>query len=92
MNSILAFWFAYVVTRPLGASFADWLAVSSARGGLGIGTGLVSLVLSAAIAGFVYYLTRTGTDKPPDQGTAVATGSGHEQVQGPRRQLGPARS
>ncbi len=26
MNSILAFWFAYVVTRPLGASFADWLA------------------------------------------------------------------
>src|SRR5882757_6213207 len=42
MNSILAFWFAYVVTRPLGASFADWLAVSSARGGLAIGTGLVS--------------------------------------------------
>ncbi len=30
MNAILAFWFAYVVTRPLGASFADWLAVSSA--------------------------------------------------------------
>ena len=30
MNPILAFWFAYVVTRPLGASFADWLAVSPA--------------------------------------------------------------
>ena len=33
MNSILAFWFAYVVTRPLGASFADWLAVSSSARG-----------------------------------------------------------
>jgi uncharacterized membrane-anchored protein len=80
MNAILTFWFAYVVTRPLGASFADWLAVSSARGGLGIGTGPVSLALSAAIAGFVYYLTRTGQDTPPDQGTAVATGSVREPV------------
>ena len=68
MNSILAFWFAYVVTRPLGASVADWLAVSSARGGLALGTGPVSLVLAAAIAGFVYYLAKTGKDTPPDQG------------------------
>jgi uncharacterized membrane-anchored protein len=64
MNSILAFWFAYVVTRPLGASFADWLAVSSARGGLAIGTGLVSFVLAAMIAGFVAYLTVTRRDTP----------------------------
>lgn len=67
MNSILAFWFAYVVTRPVGASVADWLAVSSARGGLALGTGPVSLVLAAAIAGFVYYLARTGRDTPADQ-------------------------
>ena len=33
MNPIVAFWFAYIVTRPLGASFADWLGVSHARGG-----------------------------------------------------------
>jgi uncharacterized membrane-anchored protein len=69
MNSILAFWFAYVVTRPVGASVADWLAVSSARGGLALGTGPVSLVLAAAIAGFVYYLAKTGRDMPPDQST-----------------------
>ena len=25
MNPVLAFWFAYVMTRPLGASFADWM-------------------------------------------------------------------
>ncbi len=67
MNSILAFWFAYVVTRPVGASVADWLAVSSARGGLALGTGPVSLVLAAAIAGFVYYLAKTGRDTPADQ-------------------------
>ncbi len=67
MNSILAFWFAYVVTRPLGASVADWLAVSSARGGLALGTGPVSLVLAAVIAAFVYYLAKTGKDTPPDQ-------------------------
>jgi uncharacterized membrane-anchored protein len=67
MNSILAFWFAYVVTRPLGASFADWLAVSSARGGLALGTGQVSLVLAMLIAAFVAYLARTGKDTPADQ-------------------------
>ncbi len=64
MNSILAFWFAYVVTRPLGASFADWLAVSSKRGGLALGTGEVSLALAALIAGFVVYLTITRLDLP----------------------------
>ena len=68
MNSILAFWFAYVITRPLGASIADWLAVSHARGGLALGTGPVSLVLAATIAGFVYRLSKTGKDTPPDQG------------------------
>lgn len=66
-NPILAFWFAYVVTRPLGASVADWLAVSHARGGLALGTGPVSLVLAAVIAAFVWFLTRSGRDTPPDQ-------------------------
>jgi uncharacterized membrane-anchored protein len=66
MNSILAFWFAYVVTRPLGASFADWLAVSSERGGLALGTGPVSLVLAAMIAAFVAYLSATGKDTPEE--------------------------
>ncbi|MCU1479658.1 MAG: hypothetical protein JWQ19_444 [Subtercola sp.] len=57
MNPVLAFWFAYVVTRPLGASFADWMAVPPSRGGLGLGTGPVSLVLLALIALCVIYLT-----------------------------------
>src|SRR5690348_3389025 len=66
-NPIFAFWFAYVVTRPLGASVADWLGVSHARGGLALGTGPVSLALAAAIAAFVYHLSKTGKDTPPDQ-------------------------
>ncbi|MFN8164211.1 MAG: hypothetical protein U0R26_10395 [Solirubrobacterales bacterium] len=66
-NSILSFWFAYVVTRPLGASVADWLAVSHARGGLALGTGPVSLVLAAATSAVVYHLARTGRDTPADQ-------------------------
>ncbi|HMH58864.1 MAG TPA: hypothetical protein VK537_06765 [Galbitalea sp.] len=56
LNAIPAFWFAYVTTRPLGASFADWMAVSHQRGGLNWGTGPVSLALSIVILGFVVYL------------------------------------
>lgn len=54
---ILAFWFAYVVTRPIGASFADWMGVSHARSGLGWGTGPVSLVLLVLIAALVGVLS-----------------------------------
>jgi uncharacterized membrane-anchored protein len=50
LDPVLAFWSAYVLTRPLGASFADWAAVPSARGGLGLGTGAVTLVLLGLIA------------------------------------------
>lgn len=66
MNAVLAFWFAYVLTRPVGASFADWAGVSHGRGGLNWGTGPVSLALAAAIAVLVGYLTRThrGVQEP----------------------------
>ena len=62
MNSVLAFWFAYIVTRPLGASFADWLGVSHSLGGLGLGRGLVSLISTVIIIGFVGYLAVTRID------------------------------
>jgi uncharacterized membrane-anchored protein len=61
LNGILAFWFAYVVTRPLGASFADWIGKST-LGGLGFGDGWVSLALALATIGFVSYLTVTRRD------------------------------
>lgn len=56
LNAVAAFWFAYIVTRPLGASFADWMGVSTARGGLDWGTGPVSLVLAGIIVVFVAVL------------------------------------
>ncbi len=62
LNPVFAFWFAYIVTRPLGASFADWMAVPSGRGGLGLGFGEVSAVLTVVIVGFVAYLSVTRKD------------------------------
>ncbi len=67
LNAIVAFWFAYIVTRPLGASFADWLGVSHARGGLNWGTGAVSIGAAILIAGVVAYLAAA---QPPASATA----------------------
>ena len=61
LNEIVAFWFAYVVTRPLGASFADWTG-KPYLGGLGLGDGKIALVLTIVIIGAVGYLTVTRTD------------------------------
>jgi len=61
-NPILSFWFAYVVTRPLGASYADWLGKPKALGGLGLGDGPVALVLTAAIVVLVAFLAVTRLD------------------------------
>lgn len=46
LNAIFAFWFAYVMTRPLGASFADWTGKAPSFGGLGWGDGPVAGVLA----------------------------------------------
>jgi uncharacterized membrane-anchored protein len=67
LNEIFAFWFAYIVTRPFGASFADWVGVSHARGGLGLGTGPVSLGLAIVILGFVGYLAVSRKDVVRDR-------------------------
>lgn len=62
LNEVFAFWCAYIVTRPLGASFADWMGRPRSLGGVGLGTGQVSLALAVVIAGFVGYLTVTRKD------------------------------
>jgi uncharacterized membrane-anchored protein len=70
LNSVVAFWFAYIITRPLGASFADWMDVSRHRGGLGWGTGPVSAVLALVIVGLVGYLAVSGRDAQRRQAPA----------------------
>ncbi|MEU6329351.1 hypothetical protein ABZ851_19095 [Streptomyces sp. NPDC047049] len=64
LNAVAAFWWAYVLTRPLGASFADWMGVSTARGGLGWGTGPVTLALIVPIVLLVGYLAISHKDTP----------------------------
>jgi uncharacterized membrane-anchored protein len=61
-NPILSFWIAYVVTRPIGASFADWVSKPASVSGLGWGDGRVSLVLTIVIACLVAYLAITRKD------------------------------
>lgn len=63
LNRILLFWLVYVLTRPVGASCADWLGKSHQVGGMGYGDGTVSVVLGLLIVGFVGYLTVSGIDR-----------------------------
>jgi uncharacterized membrane-anchored protein len=62
LNEIVAFWFAYIITRPLGASFADWLAVPASQGGLNLGKGTISIALWILIIVFVAYLAISHRD------------------------------
>jgi uncharacterized membrane-anchored protein len=62
LNAVAAFWTAYVLTRPLGASFADWVGKEHRiGGGLGYGDGQVALVMLALIVVLVAYVTATGS-------------------------------
>jgi uncharacterized membrane-anchored protein len=56
LNPIAAFWMAYVVTRPLGASFADWISKPSNLTGIGFGDGPTALVFALAVLALVAYL------------------------------------
>lgn len=56
-NAIAAFWSAYVLTRPLGASMGDLLSQAKADGGLGFGTTVTSVIFLSAIFGVVIYMT-----------------------------------
>jgi uncharacterized membrane-anchored protein len=57
MNAILAFWLAYIFTRPLGASFGDLLSQPTEYGGMGFGTIVTSIMFLTVIAAIVIYMT-----------------------------------
>jgi uncharacterized membrane-anchored protein len=65
LNPIVAFWGAYVITRPLGASFADWFGKPLADKGLGFGDGPVSAVGLLAFAALVAYVAIRRHDIQP---------------------------
>ncbi|WP_020180408.1 hypothetical protein [Methylopila sp. M107] len=62
LNGILAFWLAYILTRPLGASFGDLLSQPTEYGGLGFGTVMTSAAFLVAIVGLVIFLTLQDRD------------------------------
>ena len=58
MNPIVAFWFAYILTRPLGASFADGFSKPT-NGGLNLGDGTVSAIALVVFVALVAYDCRS---------------------------------
>lgn len=63
-NEIFSFWFAYIITRPLGASFADWLGKSKSSHGLGVGDVSVAIVSVIILTLLVRYIAKTHEDTP----------------------------
>lgn len=59
-NPVLTFWFAYILTRPLGASLGDLLSQSHEYGGLGLGTIQTSIAFLTVIVGLVAWVTFEG--------------------------------
>lgn len=62
LNSVLAFWLVYIMTRPLGASIGDLLSQTRDHGGLGLGATWTSVMFVAGIIGTVAYLSITKRD------------------------------
>jgi len=69
LNSVAAFWFAYVVTRPLGASFADYFGRPHSLSGANFGSGRTAVIVAIVVAVLVGYLavTRHDIQRPADR-------------------------
>jgi uncharacterized membrane-anchored protein len=66
LNAVLAFWLAYILTRPLGASIGDFMSQHSKKyGGLGLGTTGTSYIFLGCILALVVFLTITKRDQTP---------------------------
>ena len=75
LSSIFTFWFAYVLTRPLGASIGDLLSQPHSAGGLGLGTTITSAVFLVTILILVVYLAITKKDVLSEDETDGKTAS-----------------
>jgi uncharacterized membrane-anchored protein len=73
-NPVLTFWAAYILTRPIGASFADFFGMPRDVSGMGFGHGPVTLVTLVLVLASVVYVARTGIDQPEPGTPAVAPG------------------
>jgi hypothetical protein len=64
VNPVLTFWVAYILTRPTGASFADYFGMPKAISGMGLGHGTTSIVTLILVVASFIYLSRSGIDQP----------------------------
>ncbi len=71
LNSIAAFWMSYVVTRPLGASFADWIDKPTSGKGLGLGEGPTAIAFAIAVLLLVSYLAIARPDIQAEDAAGV---------------------
>lgn len=67
LNGIAAFWMSYIVTRPLGASFADYISKPKNLSGINFGDGPTAILFALAVLVLVTYLAiaRPDIQKPP---------------------------
>ncbi len=65
LNAVVAFWIAYILTRPLGASLGDLLSQPTANGGLGLGTVVTSVAFLIVIVGLVIFRSHRLNDPQP---------------------------
>ncbi len=78
-SPVLTFWAAYVLTRPIGASFADFFGMPKDISGAGYGHGAVSVVTLVLVAASFLYLSRTGIDRPEPATPGAAAPADHGQ-------------
>jgi hypothetical protein len=71
LDAVAAFWFAYVVTRPLGASFADYFGRPHSLSGIGFGSGKTGVIVAILVAALVGYLSVTRRDIQPPASSAA---------------------
>jgi uncharacterized membrane-anchored protein len=85
-NPVLSFWVAYILTRPIGASFADFFGMPKDVSGMGFGHGAVALVTLVLVVAFIVYLARSGIDQPEaaSAGPAAPVGYGRPQYARPQ--------
>jgi uncharacterized membrane-anchored protein len=62
LNGVMAFWIAFIVTRPIGASLGDLFIQAPADGGMGIPAGNINIAFFSIILIIVAYLTVSKID------------------------------
>jgi uncharacterized membrane-anchored protein len=87
LNSIAAFWWAYVLTRPLGASIADYAGKPKSLSGLGFDEGATALLATLAVAACVAFLvmTRHGIQQPTGRVGSAPRQPRHAEIPRTRR-------